>query len=188
MLAVQNLTFRPLFENLSFSLEKGKTLGVTGPSGSGKTTLLKILSGLRFPDSGSFELLGRLALLFQDPTSSLNPRHTLETLLNEPADIHKLPRRAAELLEWVHLSPSLLRSYPHQLSGGQKQRVAIARALALSPTLLLLDEPTSALDLSIQGQILNLLLSLQKELGLAYILVSHDHEIVNLMSHQRLYF
>jgi oligopeptide/dipeptide ABC transporter ATP-binding protein len=191
-------------DDISFTIEQGTTLAVVGESGSGKTTTAQLLLLLEKPTSGSIHFrgvdvthAGRRALreykqsvqaVFQDPYSSINPRMRVGEIVGEPLQIHghlsrrELAMRVGELLEQVGLSPAMAGYYPHQFSGGQRQRIAIARALSLNPKLIVLDEPVSALDVSIQAQILNLLVDLQKELGLSYLLIAHDLAIVEHMS------
>ena len=193
-------------DDISFKIEPGTTLAVVGESGSGKTTTAQLLLLLEKPTSGTIHFRGvdvtraeRRALreykqsvqaVFQDPYSSLNPRMRVGQIVSEPLQIHgKLSRRelavrVGELLEQVGLNPATARYYPHQFSGGQRQRIAIARALSLNPKLIVLDEPVSALDVSIQAQILNLLVDLQRDLGLSYLLISHDLAIVDHMCHR----
>ncbi|MCX5515050.1 ABC transporter ATP-binding protein [Kaistia algarum] len=180
-------------EGFSFALQAGESLGLVGESGSGKSTVLRAITGLA-PMTGSLSLDGRpvaaprdlafysaVQMVFQDPFASLHPRHTVDQILSEPLAIHRIsdpePRILAALAE-VGLGPSYRFRYPHQLSGGQRQRIAIARALILRPRIVLLDEPTSALDASVQAEILNLLEQLRRDLGLSYILVSHDLAVV----------
>ncbi len=181
---------------VSLELGVNKTLGILGESGCGKSTLARVALALEPPDEGEVRIAGRepfslsgaerkalrqrVQIVFQDPFFSLNPRKRVYQLLAEPLEIHDLcPRsefreRVAEALRLVGLSPDDMRSYPHQFSGGQRQRIALARALILSPEALILDEPTSALDVSVQAQILNLLLELQERLQLSYLFISHD--------------
>jgi oligopeptide/dipeptide ABC transporter ATP-binding protein len=188
-------------DGVSFALKSGETLGIVGESGCGKTTTGMAVMRLIQPTGGKITFQGRdltrapyshlremrkqMQIIFQDPFSSLNPRMTLNQILNEPMRIHGVYRgaeraeRIAYLLEKVGLTPEQGRRYPHEFSGGQRQRVGIARALALNPKLIIGDEPVSALDVSIQAQILNLLLDLQKEFGLAYIIIAHDLAVVH---------
>lgn len=187
-------------DGVSFSLKKGETLGIVGESGCGKTTTGMAVMNLVKPTDGSIFFQGEsitqmpaaqmrkmrkeMQIIFQDPYSSLNPRMTLNQILNEPMRIHGMypgrerAERIAYLLEKVGLSPEHGRRYPHELSGGQRQRVGIARALALNPKIIIGDEPVSALDVSIQAQILNLLISLQEEFQLSYIIIAHDLAVV----------
>jgi oligopeptide transport system ATP-binding protein len=193
-------------DDVSFSIEPGTTLAVVGESGSGKTTMAQLLLLLEKPTSGTIHFRGvdvtrvgsralreykqSVQAVFQDPYSSLNPRMRVGQIVGEPLQIHghlsrrELAARVGELLEKVGLNPATARDYPHQFSGGQRQRIAIARALSLDPKLIVLDEPVSALDVSIQAQILNLLVDLQKQLGLSYLLISHDLAIVDHMCHR----
>jgi oligopeptide transport system ATP-binding protein len=208
LVKIENLSFwrgkTPILQDISFSIEEGTTFGLVGESGSGKTTLAKLLIHLLRPTSGkvffqgiSLEKLskkekqkmrGEVQMVFQNPYASLNPRHTVETTLEEPLIIfgrgNKKARQEALfcLLEKVGLSSDKAKRYPHELSGGERQRVAIARALILKPTFLILDEPVAALDVSIQAQIINLLRDLQKELSLTYLLISHDLSLVKYLS------
>jgi peptide/nickel transport system ATP-binding protein len=195
--------------NVSFNLNKGQTLGIVGASGSGKTTLAKIISGLLPADSGEVEFQGerifqratkskieRLALakniqyIFQDPQESLNSRHNIQTLLTEPLKIHDIGNTksqisaAEKMLSLVGLPQTILSRYPHEFSGGQKQRISIARALMLAPKLLVCDEPVSALDVSVQAQILNLLVQLQQKLELSIIFITHDLSVVRHIADQ----
>jgi peptide/nickel transport system ATP-binding protein len=195
--------------NVSFNLNKGQTLGIVGASGSGKTTLAKIISGLLPADSGEVEFQGerifqratkskieRLALakniqyIFQDPQESLNSRHNIQTLLTEPLKIHDIGNTksqisaAEKMLSLLGLPQTILSRYPHEFSGGQKQRISIARALMLAPKLLVCDEPVSALDVSVQAQILNLLVQLQQKLELSIIFITHDLSVVRHIADQ----
>ncbi len=178
--------------NISFALDRGEILGLVGESGSGKSTLGRMLLGLIPPTSGQvlFEgqpfvksLPSRMQMIFQDPFASLNPRMTIGDIINEPLTIH---RRATptvdELLDLVGLPQSAKGRFPHEFSGGQRQRVGIARALALHPDFIVCDEPISALDVSIQAQIVNLLLQLQKEFSLTYLFIAHDLAMVRHIS------
>jgi ABC-type glutathione transport system ATPase component len=181
---------------VTFGIRKGETLSIIGESGSGKTTLARTLVGLQAPTSGSVEVLGepprqaarsgRLQMIFQDPRTSLSPRLPAWRLVTEPlylhGERHGLRARAAELLARTGLPADALDRGPREFSGGQRQRLAIARALSTDPDILVLDEPTSALDVSVQARILNLLLDLQDEQGLTYILVTHDMSIVAHLS------
>lgn len=179
---------------VSFEVAEGEALGIVGESGSGKSTVLRAISGLEPIADGTILLSGQpigrrhdlnffrtVQMVFQDPYGSLHPRHTVDQILAEPLAIHRIPDAEARILaslKEVGLSAAFRFRYPHQLSGGQRQRVAIARALILRPKLILLDEPTSALDASVQAEILNLLEQLRRDLGLTYILVSHDLAVV----------
>jgi oligopeptide transport system ATP-binding protein len=187
-------------DDVSFAIEPGETFGLVGESGSGKTTTGRCLLRLIEPTSGEVLLQGRdflslapralraarrhVQIVFQDPYSSLNPRMRIGEIVAEPLVIHRMgskPERAArtrELLELVGLDPSTAARYPHELSGGQRQRVGLSRALALSPSVLVLDEPVSALDVSVQAQVINLLLDLQQRLGLTYLFIAHDLRLV----------
>lgn len=189
-------------DQVSLVLQKGQTLGLVGESGCGKSTLAKSVVKLVEPTSGSIkfknqEIAGKKAqnnfrknvqMVFQDPAESLNSRMTVGAILEEPLDIHNIveknvrPERVAELLEQVGLPASAANRYPFEFSGGQRQRIGIARALALQPELLVLDEPVSALDVSVQSQVLNLLMDLQSKLGLTYLLIAHDLAVVKHVS------
>jgi len=176
---------------ISLDLEKGKTLAIVGESGCGKSTLARVLVGLEAPDSGTLEKASLIPMVFQDSLGSLHPRRTVLQLICEPlvirdgllrpSEAHEL--RAKDLARQVGLAIESLTSLPHELSGGQRQRVNIARALALDPDVILLDEPVSALDVSIQAQILNLLLELQVSRGLSIIFISHDLSVVRHIAH-----
>jgi microcin C transport system ATP-binding protein len=188
-------------------LREGETLGVVGESGSGKSTLAQAILSLVSLQGGSVELEGRdvatlsrrqrralrarLQVVFQDPFGSLSPRHTVRQIVGEGLELHypqleqaERERKVVAGLADVGLPASVLDAYPHEFSGGQRQRIAIARALVLSPRVLVLDEPTSALDLSIQSQVLELLLNLQQRYGLSYLLISHDLGVVNALAHR----
>jgi len=186
-------------DGVSFHLDKGETLGIVGESGCGKTTTGQAVLMLTPPTSGEVEYKGKLVvglsksslralrqemqIIFQDPYSSLNPRLTVNSILSDPLEVHGLhpderAGRVAFLLEKVGLTPEQGRRYPHEFSGGQRQRIGIARALALNPQLIIADEPVSALDVSIQAQIINLLIDLQAEFQLSYIVIAHDLAVV----------
>jgi ABC-type oligopeptide transport system ATPase subunit len=187
-------------DDVSFSIETGETFGLVGESGSGKTTTGRCLLRLIEPTSGEVRFRGEnllafdgprmrrarrdLQIVFQDPYSSLNPRMRVRELVTEPLVIHGLGSasaqnsRAAELMVLVGLDPSQLDQYPHEFSGGQRQRIGLARALALNPSFLILDEPVSALDVSVQAQVVNLLLDLQQRLELTYLFIAHDLRLV----------
>lgn len=190
---------------VSFHLKQKETLGIVGESGSGKTSLGRAIIRFAPITSGHIYFKGqpivplntyqffpyrkKIQMIFQDPFGSLNPRMTLETILKEPLEIHfkhlsqlQQHKRILELLDQVHLSKTALKRYPNEFSGGQRQRIGIARALAVEPELLICDEPVSALDVSIQAQIINLLIELQKELSLTYLFISHDMAIVRHIS------
>ena len=184
-------------KKVSFQVAAGESFGLVGESGSGKSTVLRVLAGLNPDWQGRINVNGRaltakrdreitklIQMVFQDPYGSLHPKHTIDRILSEPLAIHGIDNvedRVTTILDQVQLGHAFRFRYPHQLSGGQRQRVAIARALILRPQVVLLDEPTSALDVSIQAEILNLLSELRRELGLTYILVSHDLAVVGQM-------
>ena len=179
-----------ILDGASLSVGKGRIMGLVGGSGSGKTTLARVAGGLRKPNRGTLRWrgepggvpLGAAGFVFQDPHATLNPRKPLWWMITEPAALLGLDedRRAlaGRLLAKVGLDADFADRFAHQLSGGQRQRVAIGRALSTQPRLLILDEPTSALDVSVQARILNLLLALQQEDGVAMLLVSHDLAVV----------
>ena len=192
-------------DGVSFVIEAGQTLALVGESGSGKTTTAQMVLLLEKPTAGTIRFEGNdvgaadrrvlrayrqsVQAVFQDPYSSLSPRMRVEEIVGEPLRIHErmgrrqLRSRVGELLEQVGLQPKVARYFPHMFSGGQRQRIAIARALSLQPKLIVLDEPVSALDVSIRAQILNLLVDLQRDMNLSYLLISHDLAIVEHMSH-----
>jgi ABC-type oligopeptide transport system ATPase subunit len=187
-------------DDVSFTIEPGETFGLVGESGSGKTTtgrcvlrLIEPTSGeVRFKDLDVLALSGEelrrarrdMQIVFQDPYSSLNPRMRARRIVEEPFVIHKIGTRAerrgrvAELFELVGLDPAHLDRYPHEFSGGQRQRIGLARALALNPSLIVADEPVSALDVSVQAQVVNLLMDLQERLRLTYLFIAHDLRLV----------
>lgn len=189
--------------NVSLRVRRGETLGLVGESGCGKSTLAKMLLGLLKPTSGNVLIEGkeidatnrkamaaRIQPIFQDPYSSLNPRRTIADIVEVALRLHGIgtpaerKTRVKEMLDVVGMPARTHAQYPNQLSGGQRQRVAIARALIMRPDILICDEPTSALDVSVQAQILNLLLALKKEFGLTYLLISHNLSVVeHLVDH-----
>lgn len=192
-------------DDVSFNIEAGQTVGLVGESGSGKTTVGRAIIKLLKPTSGRILWEGRdtasmteaqfrplrkkIQMIFQDPFGSLNPRMTVTSIIGEALDIHfpemtpsEKIQRVIRLLDQVGLLPTHLGRYPHEFSGGQRQRIGIARALAVEPRLIICDEPVSALDVSVQAQIINLLLDLQKQLGLAYLFIGHDLAVVEHVS------
>ena len=193
-------------DGVSFSIERGKTFGLVGESGCGKTTLARCVIRLIEPTAGEIQVRGenilnltpsemrsrrrQMQMIFQDPYGSLNPRMTVEKIIEEPLVIHKIGNRenrasqVAQLLNMVGLDPAHKQRYPHEFSGGQRQRIGIARALALRPDLIIADEPVSALDVSVQAQILNLLKDLQEKLRLTFLFIAHDLSIVQHFSDQ----
>lgn len=197
----QRQTIQALTE-ASFTLAAGQTLAVVGESGCGKSTLARLVTMIEEPSAGELTIGGQAAspdrwaslrdqvqIVFQDPYGSLNPRQRIGSILEEPLRINRPEcdaaervRRAREMLSRVGLREEHYDRYPHMFSGGQRQRIAVARALMLNPRVLVLDEPVSALDLSIQSQILNLLVDLQEQLGLAYLFISHDLSVVQHMA------
>ena len=192
-----------IVQDVSFRIDQGETLGLVGESASGKTTLGKAVSRLIEPSSGTIRIVGtelatqsradlrrlrrRVQMIFQDSFASLDPRWTVQDLIEEPLRIHRAGSRAmrrqrvAELLRQVGLNPDAAGRYPHEFSGGQRQRLSIARALALSPDLVICDEPLSALDVSIQAQVLNLLVDLRSRLNVSFLFISHDLSVVRYL-------
>lgn len=196
-------------DDISFKVYPGETIGLVGESGSGKTTLSRTVLLLEKPTAGEIyyngiditklkkeeirKLRREIQIIFQDPYSSLNPRHTVAQIITEPMQVHKIGQNKAErlktassLLQKVGLSDQDLNKYPHEFSGGQRQRIGIARALALNPKFIICDESVSALDVSVQAQVLNLLNDLKTEFGFTYIFISHDLAVVKYMSDQLL--
>jgi peptide/nickel transport system ATP-binding protein len=191
-------------DEVSLKIEAGQTLGVVGESGCGKSTLGRVMTHLLPATSGQVLLNGQdvtfakgeqlnqmrrtVQMIFQDPYSSLNPRHTVGRIVEMPLLVQKInppmgrKKKVQELLELVGLNPEHYNRYPHEFSGGQRQRIGIARALALEPKIIIADEPVSALDVSIQAQILNLLQDLQKQLSLSYLFIAHDLSVVKHVS------
>ena len=194
---------RRALDGVSLRIEAGQCLGLVGESGSGKSTLARTVMGVEPPDAGSVRLMGRdlyalpaaelrglrrhFQMVFQDPDGSLDPRQKIGRIVAEPLHVLSLGRaeaqgRVAGALEAVGLGAGMAERYPHELSGGQRQRVAIARALVTEPGLVVADEPVSALDMSVQAQVLALMLDLKRRLGLAFLLISHDLAVVAHMA------
>ncbi len=186
--------------DVSFTVDEGETFGLVGESGSGKTTIGRCILRLIEPTAGEVLFRGenvlaysheemrrarrQMQIVFQDPYSSLNPRMRVRRIIEEPLIIHKMGNaesrleRVRELYRLVGLDPATMERYPHEFSGGQRQRIGVARALALNPSFIIADEPVSALDVSIQAQVVNLLIELQQKLGLAYLFIAHDLRLV----------
>ena len=193
-------------DGVSFGVAEGETLGVVGESGCGKSTVARTVMRLVEPTSGSIKLSGcdithlgkarmrphrrEMQIIFQDPFASLDPRMSVGAIVGEPLLVHGVARgkylaeRVAALFQQVGLRPAQMRAYPHEFSGGQRQRICIARALALNPKLIVADEPVSALDVSIQAQVINLMVDLQQEQRLSYLFIAHDLAVVEHISHR----
>jgi oligopeptide transport system ATP-binding protein len=193
-------------DGVSFTVGAGETLGMVGESGCGKSTVARSILRLVEPTSGSIRINGRditklgktalrpvrrsMQIIFQDPFASLNPRMTAGDIVGEPLSVHGLAtgrakqQRVAELFDQVGLRSDQMRNYPHQFSGGQRQRICIARALSLGPDLIVCDEPVSALDVSIQAQVINLLIDLQRAHNFSYLFIAHDLAVVAHISHR----
>ncbi|MDR1568885.1 MAG: ABC transporter ATP-binding protein [Oscillospiraceae bacterium] len=190
-------------DSVSMTINRGEIVGLVGESGSGKTTLARVILGLTPPSESTVYVDGidvakasandrkrlhrEVAVVFQDPSGNLNPRQTALGSIMRPLRLHgasraKAKERAREVMESIRMDDRYLHSFPHQLSGGQCQRIAIARALALNPKIMILDEPTSALDISVQAQILNLLLDIQEALSLTYLVITHDLNVIRYVS------
>ncbi len=199
----RNKSLLKAVDDVSFDVERGKTMGLVGESGCGKTTTLKVLLGLEEPTDGQIffegedvatmsragkrELRSSVQAVFQDPWASLNPRMRVGSIIGEPLEVNttmtkkQIRDRVAELLQEVGLPAYQASLFPHEFSGGQRQRIGVARALSLNPKVIVLDEPVSALDVSIRAQIMNLLVDLQREHGLAYLMVAHNLATVRYM-------
>src|SRR5256885_15943446 len=193
-------------DGVSFAIPRGETLGLVGESGCGKSTLARTVLRLIEPTAGAIKVGGRdithlrkrelrpyrreMQIIFQDPFSSLNPRMSAGDIVGEPLLVHDIARgkakdkMAAELFDQVGLRRSQMSAFPHEFSGGQRQRISIARALALNPKLIVADEPVSALDVSIQAQVINLMMDLQREKRLSYLFIAHDLAVVEHISHR----
>ncbi len=192
-------------DDVNLSIGKGETLGIVGESGCGKSTLGRVMLRLHEPTSGRIlydgmdittfhkdemiQMRKYMQIIFQDPYASLNPRYTVAQIIREPLRLHKVCSSAAEekerveaLMEMVGLSKRAYNAYPHEFDGGRRQRIVIARALAIKPQFIVCDEPVSALDVSVQAQIINLMMELQEKLGLTYLFISHDLSVVKYIS------
>ncbi|MBO6894806.1 MAG: ATP-binding cassette domain-containing protein [Roseibium sp.] len=205
MLALESKQFLTAVDTVDFDIPRGKTFALVGESGSGKSTIGKMVVGLQKPTSGQVHIDGqdlfsikdarkqqamrrRIQMIFQSPYASLNPRWRVKHIIAEPIRAFELipagdiDKRVEELLDQVGLAKSDGEKFPHEFSGGQRQRIAIARALASDPEFIVCDEPTSALDVSVQSQVLNLMKSLQRDLGLTYLFISHDLSVIRYMA------
>lgn len=203
-LSKKNLNYVHAVDDVSFSIKEGETLGLVGESGCGKTTLGRSILRLTEPDSGRIIFDGRditrikrselknirreMQIIFQNPYNALNPRMIVRNLVGEPLYINKIvnkkdiDEKVEKILKMVGLGPEHMNRYPHEFSGGMRQRICIARALSLNPRFIVLDEPTSALDVSVQAQILNLLIEIQKATEMAYLFITHDLGVVRYIS------
>lgn len=192
--------------HVNLDIFPGECLGLVGESGCGKTTLGRCILRLYEPDSGEVLYQGKdfikmsgkeelkmrqnMQIVFQDPYSSLNPRQTIQDIVGEPSQVHNITtdqdliNRVAQLLQLVGMNPEIMTRYPHELSGGQRQRIGLARALSVNPSFIIADEPVSALDVSIQAQVINLLLDLQEQLSLTLLFITHDLRLVKYVSHR----